>query len=262
MADSKTLKATLWSSVALLVTLFIAWYFSRNKGPAETMAPSNGVTPALNFGGTSINVPGVTPTLPGSPTPVSNVCCKRCNDSSAQSGGKILQSGSFTQNTLNATHAAIQTLVTTPTNAGTPVGIELIPQQNGGMPLPSESWWVNDPTYRQAYVLSYNQTVGQLAQMLMQQKRPAISQMPMSYAESSNPAPAENLAQKDGATQLARGGHDTRWLNEAQSNSMLMMQTMQQTLGQWLSKLGDPHAASSSSLNMPADQNVASFLIN
>lgn len=264
MMDTK-LKTTLWSSAGLLATLFIAWYFSRNNNGDVAPTDSAGVPPSISFGGTTIAPVTVTGSGSNSNPGTSSgqgSCCKNCNDSSGVSGGKILQSGSFTQETFAATKALVNTQsVQTASTAGTPIGIELIPQENGGMPLPSDSWWINDPTYRQAYVLSYNQTVGQLAQIIMLQKRPAISTMPMSFANNATPSAAESLAEKDGQTQLARGGHDQRWLLEAQNNSRLMMQTMSQMLGQWLQKLGDPHAASSG-LTLPADQNVNSFLIN
>ena len=260
------LKMTLWSAVGLLITLAVAWWFSRGKQHVQPeVTTATGAPPSLNFGGSTIVVPGVpAPTLPATPTPPAKSCCKNCGDSTQQSGGKILQSGSFTQATEFATHALINspTVQTTAVSTGTPIGPELIPQQNGGMPLPSDSWWENDPLYRQAYVIAYNQTVGQLAQMLMQQKRPAISALPQSYANSSSPNAAENQASNDGATQLARGGHDTRWLIEAQNNSRLMMQSMTVALNQWLQKLGDRNAGGAGGFATPPDQSVSQFLIN
>lgn len=257
------LTAVLWSSGGLLLTLFIAWYFSRNNAnvaPAGTTYTS--AEPSINFGGTTIAPVTVTKGS-NSGSGANGSCCQRCADSSSISAGKVLQSGDFTQSVVAATHAAVNSgsISTDVATAGAPQGVMLIAQQNGGMPLPSESWWTGDPLYRQAYVISYNQTVGQLAQILMQQKRPAISQMPMSYANNSSASAAENMASSDGAKQLARGGHDTRWLVEAQNNSRLMMSTMQQTLNQWLSKLGDKNVGGSN-FAAPPDQNVSQFLIN
>lgn len=254
------LSKILWSAGGLLVTLLIAWYFSRNNNSEVTAPSDSNVPPNISFGGTTIAPVTVT----GGSGSGSGACCTRCSDSTSQSGGKILQSGDFTQATFAATHAAASTgggLTSNAATAGTPTGVQLIAQQNGGMPLPADSWWANDPLYRQAYVIAYNQTVGQLAQLLMGQKRPAISALPMGFANSANPGPVDNQVAADGQKQLARGGHDQRWLTEAQANSMLMLNTMQQTLNQWLTKLGDKNVAGNS-LALPPDQNVSQFLIN
>lgn len=273
------LSSVLWSAGGLLVTLLIAWYFSRNNtGVAVSADGSNTGEPSITFGGTTIAPVTVTGGSGGSNAGGS--CCQRCADSSSISAGKVLQSGDFTQSVVAATHAAVNSAMINPktaTSSGVPIGPNLIAQNNGGMPLPSESWWKNDPLYAQAYVISYNQTVSQLMQMLMQQKRcggqhvgafgvvsstgGCLSQMPMDYANDATPNRAIALAEKDGAAQLARGGNDTRWLNEAQNNSRLMLSTMQQTLNQWLSKLGDKNVAGGD-LNLPPDQNVSQFLIN
>lgn len=253
------LSKVLWSAGGLLVTLLIAWYFSRNNNDGATASGDSSEPPSVTFGGTTIAPVTVT----GGTGSGSGACCTRCSDSTSQSGGKILQSGDFTRATYVATSAAVSDggLNTNAATAGTPTGVQLIAQQNGGMPLPADSWWTNDPLYRQAYVIAYNQTVGQLAQLLMGQKRPAISPLSMGLANSASSGAVDNQVSADGAKQLARGGHDQRWLTEAQANSMLMLNTMQQTLNQWLTKLGDKNVAGSG-LALPPDQNVSQFLIN
>lgn len=270
--EKQKLSTVLWSSAGLLVTLFIAWYFSRNKNGASTPASDNAQSPAY-----TINVPGIT--VPSIPTPVipapptsnqNNACCKRCADSSGVSAGKVLQSGAFTQATYEATHAVATTQTVNPTtqDAGVPIGPQLIPQSNGGMPLPSLSWWQNDLLYRQAYVIAYNDTLGQLMQILMQQNRNGqtahssgvrgcgpIQQLPMTWAENNSPDNVITQVTNDGIKQAGCAGTNTRVMNQAQSNSLLMMQTMQLSLNRWLSKLGDKNSAGGG-IVLPPDQQI------
>lgn len=270
--EKQKLSTVLWSAGGLLATLFIAWYFSRNKNGASTSTNDNAQSPAY-----TINVPGIT--VPSIPTPViptaptsnqNNACCKRCADSSGVSAGKVLQSGSFTQATFEATHAVATTQTVNPTtqDSSVPIGPQLIPQSNGGMPLPSLSWWQNDLLYRQAYVIAYNETLGRLMQILMQQNRNGFSahssgvrgcgpihQLPMTWAENDSPDKIINQVTFDGENQAGCAGTNTRVMNQAQSNSMLMMQTMQISLNQWLSKLGDKNSAGGG-IVLPPDQQI------
>lgn len=259
------LRNVIFSVTGLLATLFIAWYFShRNDADVTAQQPQE---PQLNFGGSGITVPplDVPPVNVAPNAAQQNNCCKRCVSPFDTNAGKILSAGNFTQETYNATKAITKNPTITTSNVtaapATPTGPMLLAQANGGLPLPSENWWKSDAIYRQAYVLAYNQVVGQQAFTIQNQHRPAIPNMSMTVSESASPNAAINAAQSAGQQQLARGGNDSRWLMEAQSNSMLFMQLMQTALNNWMKQLGDKNVAGGNFV-APPDQNISSFLIN
>lgn len=74
-----------------------------------------------------------------------------------------MQSGNFAANVFASTSGAVQSAALSPTmQTGTAVsGPKLIPQQNGGLPLPSQFWWQSDPLYSYIYIQSYNYVISQ-----------------------------------------------------------------------------------------------------
>jgi len=274
------LSSVLWSVAGLLVTLFIAWYFSRKSGDAQVAASTASPDQyTFNIGGES--APVIAPPIT-TPTPAPSACCTRCNGQT-QSAGKILSSGMLSQQVFEATGGALKTLVSSGTPlqtaaaTGTPIGPTLIPQSNGGLPLPSDSWWTNDALYRQAYVIAYNQTVQQMLPILANQGRvpsaksvgyilyhttASLDNMSMSFANDSTPDRAANFAQAQGDAQQKVSNGYPPMIAQAQANSALALQTMTTTIQQWLEKLGDKNISAGNSLALPPDQNVSQFLIN
>lgn len=293
MTDNE--KMAFWSIGGLAGTLFIAWYFSRKTATptasAATPAPESQtptIAPMYTFNLPPIDVPAVTGgTLTGdaggssssgtvgAPPANENGCgCQRCASSTDISGGKILSSGNFVQRTSHAINNAMlaSSGVGGIAQSGTPTGGLLITQYNGGLPLPSPTWWANDPIYRQAYVAAYSAVVEKMVSSgaynrpmggaLMTNSDISVTVMqPLNY----------NMSSKDYATvanAVTTAGNALKALYERMGKSNdetnIEMRTLSAQANQWMTlaleksmqAFGDPYAPGGSATIGVPDQQV------